>query len=124
MSVQEEVLRRVMRSLDSIGAGYKIVFDGVEYGNLPDAPKTKKLKRTGFKFKDYFNGIEDMQPGDVKSFPVPTEALAAFGLRPRHFRHAMYSYCWNHFQRKAGERSKFVVGLTNDQNSVEVYREA
>jgi hypothetical protein len=77
MSVKNEALTKALRTLDALGAKYKVVTaTGEEFGDLvvKKAPSGKpSVPRNDYKHLGYVEVVSTLKVGDVAVLPVPEE---------------------------------------------------
>ncbi len=73
MSIKEEALIKALRTLDALGAKYKVVTaTGEEHGELQLAQTEPSKPRNTFKELGYIDVVAGLQVGDVAKLPLPS----------------------------------------------------
>jgi hypothetical protein len=122
-SIQDAALVKATAMLRAAGIQFKIVHEGIEYGDLPVIPKpegkVRKNERTGYKYQPHYQAVLDnLKPEGVAYVPIPDD-IASFNVTPEMFSNVVGSACWKKFGK-----GNFLYTLSKDKKSVEVMRVA
>jgi hypothetical protein len=114
MQVQQIALDRALKSLDVLGAQYRVILpDGSSYGTLEVMPERKRAARS-FEYGEitayFLSQVESMQPGDCIS-------ISGDKFGPEQVRKTISAWAARHW----GPGS-VITSVTREANIVEVLR--